>query len=90
MRARLLIAVVVTLLCAGATAVALASTEDGREGKRSSYEVWTIDQSNTRPDGGGNLYVYNGEQLAEHPAGAQPQKVDLGAGAREMLSLIHI
>ena len=84
MRARLLFALIVTVLSAGATAVAVASTEGGHGQKRSSYEVWTIDQSDTRPDGGGNLYVYDGRELAENPSGATPEKVDLGGAAREM------
>ena len=84
MRTRLLIALVVTLLCAGVTAVAVASTEADPQAERSSYEVWTIDQSDTRADGGGNLYVYDGAQLAENPTGAQAEKVDLGGAAREL------
>ena len=84
MRTRLLIALVVTLLCAGATAVAVASTGDGRRAERSSYEVWTIDQSDTRADGGGNLHVYDGRDLARNPSGAQAEKVDLGGAAREL------
>ena len=70
-RTRLPIALVVTLLCAGVTAVAVASTGDGRRIERSSYEVWTIDQSDTRADGGGNLYVYDGGELAADPSGAR-------------------
>ena len=82
--ARLLIALAVTVLCAGLTAVAVASTGDGPNETTSSYEVWTIDQSDTRADGGGSLYVYDGQELSESPTAAQPQKVDLGGSAREM------
>lgn len=84
MRARLMIALIVMLLSAAATAVAVASTEGGHGTTRSSYEVWTIDQSDTRPDGGGSLYVYDGKELAEDPSGAGAEKVDLGGAAREM------
>jgi DNA-binding beta-propeller fold protein YncE len=49
------------------------------------YEVWTIDQSDTTSDGGGTLYIYNGEDLeGENAPNAVPAVVDLGAGARTL------
>lgn len=84
MRARLTIAFAIVITGVAATAVAVASSDDKRHGKRSSYEVWTIDQSDTRADGGGNLYVYDGSELTRDPAGAQPEKVDLGGAARDL------
>ncbi len=48
-------------------------------GKRSSYEVWTVDQSNSAgKTTGGTLYVYDPQQLD------QPERIDLG-GAAEAL-----
>lgn len=84
MRARLLFALVVTLLSGGATAAAVEYAEDGDGPPPRSYEVWTVDQSDTRPDGGGTLYVYDGEELSEDPGGAVPEKLDLGGAARDM------
>ena len=55
MRARLLLALAVLVTGVAVTAVALAASDDGRAKKRSSYEVWMIDQSDTRADGGGSL-----------------------------------
>ncbi|MDQ3645116.1 MAG: hypothetical protein M3356_06395 [Actinomycetota bacterium] len=84
MRGRLLLAFAVLMTGVAATAVAVASSEDERGGKRSSYEVWTIDQSDTRSDGGGSLYVYDGRELTRDPSGAQPEKVDLGGAVRDL------
>jgi hypothetical protein len=46
------------------------------------YEVWIIDQSDTTPDGGGTLYIYDGKDLADDPATAEPEVIDLGGAAR--------
>jgi DNA-binding beta-propeller fold protein YncE len=45
------------------------------------YEVWVIDQSDSRPDGGGTLYIYPGEALAGGPTTASPEVIDLGGAA---------
>lgn len=48
------------------------------------FEVWAMEQSDTRPDGGGLLYIYSGVSLAEQdPARAVPQVIDLGGEARD-------
>ncbi len=52
----------------------------------SQFEVWTIDQSNTRDqngdgalDSGGTLYIYRGSELQEQNAtAATPEVIDLG------------
>jgi hypothetical protein len=73
-----------------ATTVAVASGKDGDRGKRSGYEVWMIDQSDTRapttgPLGsGGNLYVYQGSELEREASTAEPEKIDLGGAASEL------
>src|SRR5687768_1386198 len=62
----------------------------------SRYEVWSIDQSNTRDetgnglvtdpaDSGGTLYVYDGADMRGHnAAGATPEVIDLGGAARDL------
>lgn len=62
----------------------------------SAYEVWTIDQSNTRdengnggladpPDSGGTIYIYDGASVAGgNAAAAVPEVVDLGGAARDL------
>lgn len=45
------------------------------------YEVWIIDQSDSRKDGGGKLYVYRGADLTSAPANATPEVIDLGEAA---------
>jgi hypothetical protein len=45
------------------------------------YEVWVIDQSDSRKEGGGTLYVYRGAELTGAAANAVPEKVDLGGAA---------
>ncbi|MEJ7790134.1 MAG: hypothetical protein WKF29_09655 [Thermoleophilaceae bacterium] len=84
MRARMLLTLIVLVAGAALTAVAVASTDHSGTRKRSSYEVWMIDQSDTRADGGGNLYVYDGDELTRDPAAAEPEKVDLGGAVRDM------
>jgi hypothetical protein len=83
MKARLLMACAVLALGVVATTVAVASGKHGNP-KRSSYEVWMIDQSDTRPGYGGNLYVYQGEELAEEASSAVPEKIDLGGEASDL------
>jgi hypothetical protein len=49
------------------------------------YEVWILDQSDTRPDGGGTLYIYQGEKLKGPKARrATPEVIDLGGAARDL------
>jgi len=49
------------------------------------YEVWAIDQSDTTPDGGGTLYIYEGNKLAGRNAErAVPEVIDLGGEARSL------
>ena len=62
MKFRLLAAVATLLVCGGLTAVAVASSPDGdrHERDRSDYEVWLIDQSNTR----GSVAAGNGGYLS--------------------------
>ena len=62
----------------------------------SAYEVWLIDQSNTRdengngsladpPDSGGTIYIYDGPSVAgANAAAAVPEVVDLGGAARDL------
>src|SRR5437879_13586180 len=42
------------------------------------YEVWVIDQSDSSKDGGGTLYIYDGESLAKDAKSAKAEKVDRG------------
>jgi hypothetical protein len=62
----------------------------------SRFEVWAIDQSNTRDengngsildgaDSGGTLYIYRGDQLqGQHADSAVPKVIDLGGAARDV------
>jgi len=43
-----------------------------------AYEVWVIDQSDSSKDGGGTLYIYDGESLAKDAKSAKAETVDLG------------
>ena len=43
-----------------------------------SYEVWVIDQSDSSKDGGGTLYIYDGDGLAKDAKSAKAETVDLG------------
>jgi DNA-binding beta-propeller fold protein YncE len=47
------------------------------------YEVWVIDQSDTTPDGGGMLYIYQSRALTGGAAArAVPEIIDLGGAAQ--------
>jgi hypothetical protein len=53
--------------------------------KPGDYEVWVIDQSDTTPNGGGRLYIYQGSSLAgNQPAQATPEVIDLGGDAERL------
>src|SRR2546427_10291485 len=43
-----------------------------------AYEVWVIDQSDSSKDGGGTLYIYDGDSLTKDAKSAKAEKVDLG------------
>jgi DNA-binding beta-propeller fold protein YncE len=52
--------------------------------RKGPYEAWILDQSDTTTDGGGTLYIYQGDALeGENPAGAVPEVIDLGGAARD-------
>lgn len=50
----------------------------------SQYEVWTIDQTDSRNGYGGFLHVYDGEALEADAATAAPITVDLGGVAADL------
>src|SRR5262245_1733899 len=49
----------------------------------SAYEVWAINQSDTTPDGGGTLYIYEDHDLIWRH-GHRPEVIDLGGAARDL------
>ena len=75
-------ALVVLCLMAGGAVPAAADSVPSDE---PNHEVWIIDQSDTTADGGGTLYVYQGDELAgQDLAAASPEVIDLGGAARDM------
>ena len=84
----LLISALTALVVLGVGSTA-ARPDDADEAE---YEVWAIDQSNTRDedgngtlDSGGTLYVYQGDDLAgSDAASAVPEVIDLGGAARDL------
>ena len=69
-----------------------AAAGDGEVDNDAGYEVWVIDQSNTKDednngtmDSGGTLYIYQGDDLEGNDAPlAVPETVDLGGAARNL------
>jgi hypothetical protein len=80
---RLIIALLAGTLVA--TSAVMAGGGAGVMGAGGAYEVWIVDQSDTTADGGGTLYVYDGDELNGKDAGlAVPEVVDLGGAARDL------
>jgi hypothetical protein len=50
----------------------------GTAAPAAAYEVWVIDQSDSSKDGGGTLYIYDGQALASDAKSAKPETIDLG------------
>ena len=86
-----LIGMLAGLVTPGAGTTAARRDDDDYE-DNARYEVWVIDQSNTRDedgngtlDSGGTLYVYQGDDLSrDDAASAVPGVVDLGGAARDL------
>src|SRR5687767_6026218 len=80
-RLLLAIAVMIVPLAFGGPA-RLAAQESGAD---AAFEVWLIDQSDTTAEGGGTLYIYPGDALvADDPAAAEPEVIDLGQAAERL------
>lgn len=73
-------------LMAGALAAGLAmATPIASLAAAGGFEVWLIDQSNTRADGGGTLYIFDGSTVSgAAPTAGSTEVVDLGAAARDV------
>ena len=52
--------------------------------KEPPFEVWTLDQQDTRTDGGGLLYIHSGPDLMARAATATPSVIDLGGEVRDL------
>lgn len=48
------------------------------------YEVWLLDQTDSRPGHGGLLHVYGGRRLERTGASARPETIDLAAGTAQL------
>jgi DNA-binding beta-propeller fold protein YncE len=87
---RLLLALAILFVSGAVTAVAVASDHSAPDsnGQRSDYEVWLVDQSNSRGSvasgHGGYLYIYKQRDLERNGGGASPERIDLGAKVSEM------
>lgn len=63
----------------GATTASAKSDDD----RNSAFEVWTIDQLDSRPGSGGFLHVFDGKDLTGKPERADSEVIDLGDEARD-------
>jgi hypothetical protein len=67
------------LVLATGTTIAVGDGDRHHPIKRSSHEVWTVDQSNSAGKStGGTLYVFDPQRLGE------PERIDLGGAAEEL------
>lgn len=79
MKSRLLLVGLVALVSVAAVAVVgTAGADSGDDRHHRSYEVWLIDQEDRFNAGVGTLHVFDGEELTEDAASAEPESTDLG------------
>ncbi|MCS7275660.1 MAG: hypothetical protein NZ695_01360 [Dehalococcoidia bacterium] len=71
----LLLAVLAAALAWAGAAAPAARTEER------PFEVWAIDQSDTHPQGGGLLYIWQGAEMVRNPSAAVPEVIDLAQAA---------
>jgi hypothetical protein len=84
MKPRLLLVGLVALVSiAAAAVVASAGAVSGGDHHNRSYEVWLIDQEDSFNAGVGTLHVFDGEELTEDAASAEPESTDLGLAVRQ-------
>jgi hypothetical protein len=77
-----LIAAVLQVGAGGGVSSVQAASAEG------PFEVWTLDQQDTRDDGGGLLYIHAGTDMMARAATATPAVIDLGGAVRD-LCLAH-
>ncbi|MGH2616641.1 MAG: YncE family protein [Thermomicrobiales bacterium] len=54
-------------------------------GAGDDFEVWVIDQSDTTAEGGGTLYIYDGNSVTgEDPTASEAEVIDLGDAAERL------
>ena len=63
------------------TVLLFASSQTVSAYHRVGYEVWFVDQSDTNPQGGGTLYVFNGANFKGKGYKGDPEVIDLGEKA---------
>jgi hypothetical protein len=84
MKPRLLLVGLVALVSiAAAAVVGSAGADSGADHDNRSYEVWLIDQEDSFNAGVGTLHVFDGEELTEDAASAEPESIDLGLAVRQ-------
>jgi hypothetical protein len=84
MKARLLLAALIALVCTAAAAVVASAGSNDSDVRhhRLSYEVWLVDQEDKFNAGAGTLYVFDGRDLAHRAATAMPETIDLAGAVR--------
>ena len=87
--ARTKFALLVGMLCSVLAVVTVASAkQDGSSPghqRHGGFEVWTIDQQDSRPLHGGTLHIFDGKGLTDGtPQDAQRETIDLGAAASDL------
>src|SRR5918999_2363765 len=75
---RLLVGLVALMSTAVVAVVGTAGADSGGDRHHRSYEVWLIDQEDRFNAGVGTLHVFDGEELTDDAASAEPESIDLG------------
>jgi DNA-binding beta-propeller fold protein YncE len=79
----LLTSILLTSIMVGPGSISQPISADDTE--ETNHEVWIIDQSDSKPDGGGRLYIYQSNTIAGNDASmAVPEVIDLGEAARNL------
>ncbi len=86
MTARIRFAGVIAVLAVSgfAAIVGLSGDEAARAAAQDRYEVWYVDQNDSRPGYGGFLHIHGGASVETAAASSTPETIDLGGAVSDL------
>lgn len=83
-RVSFVVAVALVSVLSIAVTAAVVAAQPPADGPKGPYEVWLIDQKDSRQGAGGMIHIFGANQVIGDPDGAEAETVDLGEDARQM------